>query len=127
VEYLTKEQIILIHSLIIEETTGSHGVRDHHAFKSLEFAPAQSFGGKEVYPDHFAKAAVYIREIIKTHIFVDGNKRTAIVAAATFLEINGYKLVAKRGEIVEFAIEIATSKPSIDKIAGWLKKHSKKI
>ena len=126
-EYLTKEQMLLIHSLIIEETTGAHGVRDHHALLSLEKAPAQSFGGKELYVDIFSKAAVYVREIIKTHIFIDGNKRTALMAAATFLELNGYKLDVRRGEMVKFAVSVAINKFDLDKIAKWLKKNSKSV
>ena len=77
--------------MVIDETGGTHGVRDHDAILSLESLPRQSAFGKELYSTLFAKAAVYARNIISGHPFVDGNKRTAMAAASVFLEGNGYR------------------------------------
>lgn len=125
-EYLTKEQILLIHSIIIEETGGSHGLRDREALLSLDVLPRQKFGGKELYTGVFAKAAVYIRNITMSHPFVDGNKRTGITAASVFLENNGYKVIAEKGEVEKFALDVIKKRLEINDIADWLKEHSRK-
>ena len=111
--------------MVIDETGGIHGVRDHHAVLSLEALPKQKTFGKELYPGIFTKAAVYARNIITGHPFTDGNKRTGMTAASIFLENNGYKIIAKEDEIERFALKIIEEKLSIGKIAEWFKKHAK--
>ena len=105
-DYLVKEDILLIDSIIIDETGGSHGVRDYHAILTLEDLPRQTVFVKELYPTVFLKAALYVRNIIMGHPFVDGNKRTGMTAASVFLENNGYKITAQKGEIEKFALKI---------------------
>ncbi len=126
VNYLTKEQLLLIHSIVVDETGGAHGVRDHGRLLSIEAAPRQFVFGKELYPTVFLKAAVYAREIISTHPFVDGNKRTGMTASGVFLEQNGHVLTAKEGEIEHYALKIVHNKLDIPPIAVWLKRHTKK-
>ena len=125
--YLTAERILQIHSMLIDETGGSHGLRDHNAILSVEQMPQQAVFGKELYPGVFLKAAVYARTIIMNHPFIDGNKRTGMAASIVFLERNGYMSIAKDGEIEEFALKVVTEKLSLGIIANWFKKHSKKI
>jgi len=127
VNYLTVKQILLIHSMVIDESGGSHGIRDHHALLAIESLPKQAFGGQELYPDIFQKAAVYARNIIFNHPFVDGNKRTAMTAASVFLEDNDYQLIVKDGEIEKFALKIITHRLNLEDIANWFKRNTKKI
>ena len=124
--YLTGKEILLIHSIIIDETGGSHGVRDHHAVLALEQLPRQKFGGQELYKTIFVKAAVYARNIIMGHPFVDGNKRTGMTAASVFLENNGYQVIAEKGEVEKFALKIVKERLNLEEIAKWFKAHSKK-
>ncbi len=122
-KHLTVEQLLMIHSIIIDETGGIHGVRDLHPIESLGKSPRQVVFGKKLYRDIFSKAAVYAREIIQSHPFIDGNKRSGMTAAIIFLEQNGYRFDAERGEIEKIALEIARGRRNFLKIAGWLKKH----
>ena len=124
--YLTAERILQIHSMLIDETGGSHGLRDHNAILSVEQMPQQTAFGKELYPSVFLKAAVYARSIIMNHPFIDGNKRTGMTSAFVFLERNGYVSVAKEGEVEEFALKVVIEKFSLEIIATWFKKHSKR-
>lgn len=117
----------MIHSILIDETGGSHGVRDRHAVLALEALPKQKVFGKESYPTPFLKAAVYARNIIYNHPFIDGNKRTAMTVASVFLENNGYTIDAKIGEIEKFALDIIHKRYDLEAIAEWLKTHTKKI
>lgn len=124
--YLSIEDILEIHSFIIDETGGSHGLRDRGSLLATVALPAQTTFGHELYPTIFAKAAVYTRNIIFSHPFIDGNKRTAMTVAAVFLEDNGHEFVAPQGEIERFALEIIENHLDIEAIALWLKRHSKK-
>jgi len=121
--YLTVEQVLLIHSMVIDETGGLHGLRDRGRFLSAVESPKTSGFGREYYPSLFEKAAVYARSIILDYPFLDGNKRTGMTAAFIFLENNGFEETAKRGEIEMMALTIATKKPEPAIIATWLKKH----
>ncbi|HEC30421.1 MAG TPA: type II toxin-antitoxin system death-on-curing family toxin [Candidatus Yonathbacteria bacterium] len=125
-KYLTKEQILLVHSIAIDESGGAHGVRDFDAILSLEILLAQKAFGKELYKGVFVKAALYARNIIMSHPFIDGNKRTGIISASVFLELNDYFLAALDGEVENFAVRIVTEKLDINNIADWLKRNSKK-
>ena len=94
---------------------------------SVEQMPQQTAFGKELYPTMFLKAAVYTRNILMDHPFVDGNKRTGMTSAFVFLLRNGYVSITKEGGIEEFALKIIQERFSLEKIAIWFEKHSKKI
>jgi death on curing protein len=126
-QYLTREDILLAHSMVIAETGGSHGVRDPHTILALEELPRQSAFGRELYPTLFDKAALYIRNIITAHPFIDGNKRTAMTASGIFLELNGHKLEAPEGEVEQFALRVISEKLTLEDIALWLKQNSTKV
>lgn len=124
--YLSAKHILLLHSLALEKDGGMSGVRNMHVVLSLEDLPRQNVFGEELYPTVFHKAAVYTRNIIMSHPFVDGNKRTGILVALVFLEKNGYKFFSAKGDIEKFAISIIIKRLTIEQIAKWLKKHSRK-
>ena len=125
--YLSIEDLLRIHSALIDETGGSHGIRDHHAFATLGHLPKQSAFGKELYPSIFGKAAVYVRNIIFGHLFIDGNTRTAMAAADVFLQLNGYRIAVSEGGVEKVALSMIEQKLSLDDISSWLKKNSRKI
>lgn len=125
--YLTAEDILRIHSAVIDETGGSHGTRDHGALSSLEHLPRQEAFGAQLYPTVFDKGAVYVRNIIFGHPFIDGNKRTAMAAADVFLQLNGYRITVAQGGVEKFALLVIKKHVGISDIAAWLKKNSKKI
>src|SRR3989344_7747799 len=104
--YLKAEDILLAHSLILDETGGLHGIRDLGSIAGVVDSVKHSFGGVEVYPSIFDKAAVYACFIIRHHPFLDGNKRSAMTTASLLLELNNYQLSVKEGAIEEFALKI---------------------
>jgi len=113
--------------MVIDETGGSHGVRDHSIVISAEQLPQQRAFGKELYPTVFIKAAVYARNIITAHPFVDGNKRTGMAATSVFIENNGYKIEVVEGGVEKFAIAIIKNRIELEDIAQWFKENSRKI
>jgi len=126
VKYLSAEQVLLIHSRLIDETGGSHGIRDLGLLQSAIARPMATFGGEDLYPDLFQKAAALMESLIKNHPFIDGNKRTAISSTGLFLRINGYVLETSQGEFEDFTLKMATGKISIDDAAEWFKQYTKK-
>lgn len=124
--YLTGEDILVMHALLIEETGGSHGVRDTGLLNSLIMRPQLIVGGREAFPGVFLKAATYLESLARYHVFVDGNKRTALTSAARFLTQNGYGLNATNSEAEEYIVYVVIEKPDTEAIALWLKHRSKK-
>ena len=125
-KYFTAQEILVIHALIVDEIGGTPGLRDLHLLQSLIERPKTAFGGKDMHPSVFAKAAVYLESLSQYHVFVDGNKRTSLVVTARFLELNGYELIADNIEAEKFVLHAAQKKFSLQEIIQWLEKHSKK-
>ncbi len=126
-KYVSGEEILILHSELIDETGGSHGVRDAGLLISIVEKSKMQFDGKELYKGVFIKAATYLESIAKFHIFVDGNKRTAITVSARFLFLNGYELMATNKQVEDFVINVVVKKFDLKKIAVWIKKHSRKL
>lgn len=123
--YLSFEEIIRLHFQIIQDYGGSHGVRDENRLEAVTNAPQQSIFGKDQYPAIYEKAAVYLRNIVGDHPFVDGNKRTAVTVCGIFLIMNG-KLFTTSPEILEdFVVSIAVDRLDVPAIAEWLSGHCK--
>lgn len=122
--YLTAEQVLFLHARLIEETGGSHGVRDVALLESAVARPQATFDGVDLYPDLFYKAAALMDSLIRNHPFIDGNKRTGIAAAALFLRQNSRYLTATNSELEAFTLYVTESRPDVSEIAAWLETHS---
>lgn len=122
---LTLEQLLQIHALVVDTTGGSMGLRDIGRLESAIATQTQNVFGEELYPSVIEKAAAIIRSIVADHPFVDGNKRTAMLAGLTLLKTNGVSFVARVGEVESFAVKIATAKLDVPAIALWLHEHVK--
>ena len=122
-KYLSAEQILFIHARLIDETGGAHGVRDIGLLQSAAARPQATFGGNELYPDIFSKAAALMESLAKNHPFLDGNKRTAATSTGIFLGINGFRLEASQKELVRFALDMAVGKLPSEEALVWLKNH----
>lgn len=124
--YLTVKNIAFIHDEIIKETGGSLGIREKGLLESIAEKPKSSFGGQELYPTIFDKAAAFFEALCNYHVFIDGNKRTAALSLYRFLSINGYDFLATNKELEDYTIFVAVNNPDLVKVADWLKKHSRK-
>lgn len=126
VTYITLDVVLAIHDDMIARYGGSFGIRDLGLIQSAIARPQASFGGEDLYPTIIDKAAALFHSLIFNHPFVDGNKRTAIGTTARFLHINGYELVATKGEVVDFPLRVENKHLSTEEIASWLSKHALK-
>ena len=103
---LSKEQILMLHSQLIEVSGGSDGVRDYNLLDSALESPFQSFGGEDLYPTVQAKGVRLGYGLIKNHCMVDGNKRIGTHAMLVFLALNGIELEYTQKELYETILSI---------------------
>lgn len=121
---LTKTQILKMHSLLIQETGGSDGIRDEGLLDSALNLPFQSFDGEDIYKTIQAKAARLGFSLINNHSFADGNKRIGILAMLVFLEMNGIEIICTDEELVELGLGVADSSVSYKDLLNWIIDHS---
>ncbi|MBW4061562.1 type II toxin-antitoxin system death-on-curing family toxin [Candidatus Saccharibacteria bacterium] len=121
---LSLEHLLEIHALVLAETGGASGLRDLGRLESAVATQTQNVFGEELYANITDKSAAIIRGIIADHPFVDGNKRTAILAGLTLLRLNELEFRATAGEIENYAVEIATKHIDVKEISNWLNSHS---
>jgi death-on-curing protein len=125
--YLSAEQILFIHARLIEETGGSHGVRDLGMLLSAIGRPQDSFDDQDLYSDLFSKTGALMESLICNHPFVDGNKRTGVTAAGLFLRRNGYRLIANNADLVAITMKIAQSQIDLEELTIWFRENSQPI
>ena len=108
--HLSIDIVRQIHAEAIKQFGGLNGVRDENLLASAVLTPQSSFGGKSPYADIVEIAAAYLFYICKNHPFVDGNKRTAMMAAIVFLRLNGIKPLPDSGKWEKLMVDVAASK-----------------
>lgn len=124
--YPDVSDVLLIHAKMIEFFGGRDGVRDYFLLDSALERPKATFGGEDLYPSIFGKAAALIQSLILNHPFDDGNKRTAITTCALFLHLNGYEVNLPVKDSIEFTLNVDNHSLSLEQIAAWLEKQVKK-
>jgi death on curing protein len=118
-------ELLAIHDRVIEETGGAFGIRDMGLLNAAILKPHTALFGVNMYPSVHEQAAVLLEALANYHGFVDGNKRTAFVATARFLAVQGYDLDATQQGVVQLMRHVATKKYSITDIQTWLIWHTK--
>jgi death-on-curing protein len=115
---------LAIHDEQLAEHGGLPGVRDMGALESALTRPQN----RAAYEDASVPelAAAYAFGIARNHPFVDGNKRTALVVAELFLEINGYGLNADDVAMVVTFLSLAASDLEETALATWFEEHASK-
>jgi death-on-curing protein len=120
--HLTVETVREIHAEALRKFGGADGVRDENLLASAVLTPQSSFGGKSPYADIVEVAAAYLFYLCGNHPFIDGNKRTAMMAAIVFLRLNGIETAPDSDEWEEFVLDVASSKLDRDATTRRLRK-----
>jgi len=123
--FLSYEQILFIHKNQIKNYGGVYSIRDKNLLKSAIAQPKITFKGKYLHENIFQMAAAYLFHIVNNHPFVDGNKRTGLVVALVFLEMNNIIINETNEKIEKNVLKIAQGKMNKNEIAIWLKSKSK--
>ena len=120
---LTVKQVIKLHTQVVMATGGSDGIRDMGLLESAVNAPFQSFGGYDVYPTIYEKAARLGFGLAQNHAFIDGNKRIAAHALMAFLELNNIEIDCTEFELFSVFYKLAASEVTFDDLVDWIKNH----
>lgn len=120
--WLQEAAILAIHRRQLAEHGGLEGVRDAGLLSSALARPHHLF--QYGAPSLTELAASYAFGIARNHPFLDGNKRTALVAADMFLMLNGMEIVAPPTEVYASAIALASGEWGEAEFAAWLATHS---
>ena len=123
--WVLPEVVTLVHEQSLMQFGGSAGIRDAGLLASALGKPRILFAyGK---PSLFDLAASYCFGIVKSHPFVDGNKRAGLVVALTFLQINGWRVETTEADATVRTLALAAGEMSETAYAGWLKAHSVRV
>lgn len=117
---LSVERIKQIHHLMIEETGGMDGVRDEGLLESAVNAPFQTFDDVPLYKTIEVKAARLGYSLINNHAFIDGNKRTGMMAMLLFLELNGAGKDYTDEEIIRVGLALADGSMDDKALLDWI-------
>jgi death-on-curing protein len=119
--WLREDVILAIHDEQVAEHGGLAGLRDITLVQSALARPRNlaAYGD----PDVAALAAAYAYGLARNHGFLDGNKRTAFVAALVFLLANGWNLTASDFESVEIMLSVAAGKLEEGDLAAWIRRN----
>jgi len=122
--FLSFEQVEAIHREAIRRFGGTLGTRDRGALESAIIHPQHSYfyGGGDL----FDIAAAYAYHIAEAQAFFDGNKRSAVGAALTFLEGNGVTTDIESSPIYEAMISIAEKRMTKVGLAALLRRSFQK-
>ena len=121
--WISAEDVILIHSRVIEGSGGLDGLRDRDGLEAAVSAQMQTFDGKELYPTDLEKIARLGFGLASNHAFVDGNKRIGAMMTQLLLKWNGYDLTLRSGELAEMFIAIADGTAKEKNLLDWISKH----
>jgi death-on-curing protein len=122
-DWVLREVVFMLQEESLAQFGGSTGLRDEGLLESALDRPQNLFAyGK---PTLLTLAASYAFGLAKNHPFIDGNKRTAFLVAALFLEINGKRLVASEADAAVRTLALAAGEMTESAFAAWLKVNSK--
>jgi death-on-curing protein len=121
--WIDLEVVLAIHDEQLAEHGGQARVRDRGLLESALARPRNQF---EYGESSLARlAAAYAFGISGNHPFLDGNKRTSLVVAELFLELNGIELAASDAACVATFLSLAAGELSEEDLAHWVTESSR--
>jgi death-on-curing protein len=105
--YLQVGDVARLHCKALNIDEPAEVIYDLGLLESAVMRPQQMVGGVDAYADIHTKAAALFYSLCRNHAFVDGNKRTALMAIGTFYGLNGWWIEVEDGEVVALAVDVA--------------------
>lgn len=119
-QWTTADEVIKVHSCIIQVSGGIDGIRDRASLEAALAAPLQSFDGHDLFPTRLEKIVRLGYGLASNHAFVDGNKRIGAMMMQLLLEQNGYSVIFPEGTLSTMFINIAAGKASERDLLFWV-------
>ncbi len=123
--WLDRRIVVALHDVQLVRHGGAGGIRDAGLLESALARSRNLYSYGET--DHCVLAAAYASGIVRNHPFVDGNKRTAFVTAALFLQENGLRLTAPEAEAVVMTLGLASGEMPEEGFAAWLRDRTEPV
>lgn len=117
--WLTSRMIIAIHDEQLTIHGGASGLRDGGMLESPLDRPKNRWSYEQA--DLAELAAAYAFGIARNHPFVDGNKRTALLALYTFLGVNEVDFIVPEAEAAAIILSLAAGEVSEPSLARWIR------
>ena len=120
-DYLLVEDVLAIHSDLIERFGGTQGVRDPGLLEAALFRPQTGY-----YSSLLDEAAALWESLSQNHPFIDGNKRVAFASTYVFLAINDVEITAS-DEVATREIMALYEDGEIEfsTLRAWLQKNTR--
>jgi death on curing protein len=122
-KWVSQAVVEAAHSEVVSEHGGSNGLRDEMLLQSALMRPVQKFNYNPE-SSFYELAAAISFGIAKNHPFVDGNKRTALIAGMTFLDLNGFAIVATEIDATITFQNVASGEMSEEELVDWYRIHA---
>ena len=121
--FLTLDEVLALHEGQLRRYGGLSGLRDERLLASALGAVEATFDGAFLNEGVAEMAAAYLVNIVRNHPFLDGNKRTALACALTFLWMNDTKVEAGEDELVALVLAVAEGRSTKADVAVFLGEH----
>lgn len=125
IKFITVALALAIHNQQLSGFGGTEGVIDEGKLESALYRPV-NIANYNSEASLYDLAAAIGYGIAINHPFIDGNKRTAFVVMAVFLDINQVELEASEIDVVQIMLGIASAITTEQELSVWLEKNSKK-
>ena len=120
--YLTRDQLLDLHTFAVERYGGRMGIRSQDRLLAVVNAPQQVMFGAELYPDLAGKAAALGFMILKNRPFNGGNEATALLGMLRMIAANGYQIDEQfPRRLAEVTRDVLRSQRDRDDLADWLR------
>jgi len=120
--WIDLEVVLAIHDEQLAEHGGQPGVRDRGLLESALARPRNQLSHGETSITRLA--ASYAFGISRNHPFLDGNKRTSLVVAELFVELNGTEISATDAQCVTTFLALAAGDLTEEQLADWISANS---
>lgn len=117
--WITSATLHVLHDQQVTIFGGHHGVVDDNVIESTLARPIHKWHHEQM--DIAGLAAAYLCGFAQKQEFIDGNKRTALVAALVFLEANGYEVDVPADELYALTLMVAHAELHESQIALWFR------
>ena len=121
--WLSKDQVLYLHSELIKATGGLDGLRDDNLLQSALLSPMQTYNSVELFPSLIDKAVRLACGLTQNHPFIDGNKRIGAHAMLVTLKLNGISLSYTQQELFSVFLELASGEIAYEELKVWVQSH----
>ena len=121
--WIDERDAFAVHDRLLALDGGAVGVRDLSLLQSALARPQQLHADD---PDLIDLAAAYTVGIVRSHPFIDGNKRTGFVIGVLFLEINACRFTAPEEDAAQAVFDLAAGTLDEAAFAAWMRNDVKR-